>query len=201
MLAKVGAYGGNALRYALEKEKAKTVKVNNMPKDLDATSIWYLMKHHCQLHQQDRTVGRKLERFIVSFVISPSTEESKDFTMQDWANLQDESLEVIDSLGLTPKGFKAEVKTNFQGSMNVGGLHEDSKSGTLHLHLDCCRVDLEGNTNIVYCIIICSHLVFADISTIIVKFKLNCVFYGNETIADSIYQLLAVRCYTYEDLA
>lgn len=150
MLAKVGAYGGNALRYALEKEKAKTVKVNNMPEDLDVTSIWYLMKHHCQLHQQDRTVGRKLERFIVSFVISPSTEESKDFTMQDWANLQDESLEVIDSLGLTPKGFKAEVKTNFQGSMNVGGLHEDSKSGTLHLHLDCCRVDLEGNTNDVH---------------------------------------------------
>jgi len=34
--------------------------------------------------------------------------------------------------------------------MNVGGLHSDSKSGTLHLHMDCCRVDLDGNTNDVH---------------------------------------------------
>ena len=31
MLAKVVPYGGNAVRYALEKEKAKLVKVNHMP--------------------------------------------------------------------------------------------------------------------------------------------------------------------------
>ena len=49
MLAKVGAYGGNAVRYAMEKEKAKVVKVNHLPEGLDATSIWYRMKHHCQL--------------------------------------------------------------------------------------------------------------------------------------------------------
>ena len=150
MLAKVGAYGGNAVRYAMEKEKAKVVKVNHLPEGLDATSIWYRMKHHCQLHQQDRTVGRKLERFIVSFVLSPSKEESKDFTMQDWADLQNESLEVLDSVGLLSKGFTEEVKTNFHGSMNVGALHSDSKSGTLHLHVDCCRVDLDGSTNDVH---------------------------------------------------
>ena len=147
MLAKVGAYGGNAVRYAMEKEKAKVVKVNHLPEGLDATSIWYRMKHHCQLHQQDRTVGRKLERFMVSFVLSPSKEESKDFTMQDWADLQNESLEVLDSVGLLSKGFTEEVKTNFHGSMNVGALHSDSKSGTLHLHVDCCRVDLDGSTD------------------------------------------------------
>ena len=150
MLAKVGAYGGNAVRYAMEKEKAKVVKVNHLPEGLDATSIWCRMKHHCQLHQQDRTVGRKLERFMVSFVLSPSKEESKDFTMQDWADPQNESLEVLDSVGLLSKGFTEEVKTNFHGSMNVGALHSDSKSGTLHLHVDCCRVDLDGSTNDVH---------------------------------------------------
>jgi hypothetical protein len=150
MLTKVGAYGGNAVRYAMEKEKAKVVKVNHLPEGLDATSIWYRMKHHCQLHQQDRTVGRKLERFMMSFVLSPSKEESKDFTMQDWADLQNESLEVLDSVGLLSKGFTEEVKTNFHGSMNVGALHSDSKSGTLHLHVDCCRVDLDGSTNDVH---------------------------------------------------
>ena len=150
MLAKVVPYGGNAVRYALEKEKAKVVKVNHMPEGIDPTAIWYMMKHHCQLHQQDRTVGRNLERLMVQLVISPSKEEAANFTMNDWANLQDESLETMDSLGLIPKGMKKEVKTNFRNSMNVGGLHSDSKSGTLHLHMDCCRVDLEGNTNDVH---------------------------------------------------
>ncbi len=46
--------------------------------------------------------------------------------------------------------MEKEVKTNFRNSMNVGGLHSDSKSGTLHLNMDCCRVDLDGNTNDVH---------------------------------------------------
>ena len=150
MLAQVVPYGGNAVRYALEKEKAKVVKVNHMPEGISPTAIWYMMKHHCQLHQQDRTVGRALERLMVQFVISPSKEEAANFTMKEWADLQDESLETMDSLGLIPKGMEKEVKTNFRNSMNVGGLHSDSKSGTLHLHMDCCRVDLEGNTNDVH---------------------------------------------------
>ena len=150
MLASVVPYGGNAVRYALEKEKAKLVKVNHMPEGIDPTAIWYMMKHHCQLHQQDRTVGRSLERLMVQFVISPSKEEAENFTMNDWANLQDESLETLDAVGLIPMGMEKEVKTNFRNSMNVGGLHSDSKSGTLHLHMDCCRVDLEGNTNDVH---------------------------------------------------
>ena len=150
MLARVVPYGGNAVRYALEKEKAKVVKVNHMPEGIDPTAIWYMMKHHCQLHQQDRTVGRKLERFMTTFVISPSKEEAENFTMNDWEDLSDEALEVLDSIGLIPKGMKKEVKTNFRNSMSVSGLHSDSKSGTLHLHLDCCRVDLDGNTNDVH---------------------------------------------------
>ena len=87
---------------------------------------------------------------MTTFVISPSKEEAENFTMNDWANLSDEALEVLDSIGLIPKGMKKEVKTNFRNSMNVAGLHSDSKSGTLHLHLDCCRVDLDGNTNDVH---------------------------------------------------
>ena len=150
MLARVVPYGGNAVRYALEKEKAKVVKINHLPEGIDPTAIWYMMKHHCQLHQQDRTVGRKLERFMTTFVISPSKEEAKAFTMDDWANLGDEALETLDSVGLIPKGMEKEIKTNFRNSMNVAGLHSDAKSGTLHLHLDCCRVDLDGNTNDVH---------------------------------------------------
>ena len=150
MLARVVPYGGNAVRYALEKEKAKMVKVNHMPEGIDPTAIWYVMKHHCQLYQQDRTVGRKLERSLVSFVISPSKKEASNFQMKDWQNLHEETLETLDSVGLIPKGMDREIMTNFRNSMNVSGLHSDSKSRTLHLHMDCCRVDLDGNTNDVH---------------------------------------------------
>lgn len=150
MLAQVVPYGGNSVRYALEKAKAKMVKSNHLDGFLDPTEIWYRMKHHCQLHQDNRTVGRKLERYMVTFVLSPTVEESKNFTMADWAKLHDEALEVLDSVGLTPKGMEKEVKTNFTHSMNVSGLHSDSKSGILHLHIDCCRIDLDGNTNDVH---------------------------------------------------
>lgn len=150
ILANTIDYGSNALQYALDKENAKRVKVNHMPEGIEPTAIWYIMKHHCQLHQQDRTVGRKLERFMNTFVVSPSKEESANFTMDDWANLMDEALETMDSVGLIPKGMKKKVKTNFANSMSVGGLHSDSDSGTLHLHIDSCRVDLDGNTNDVH---------------------------------------------------
>ena len=123
MLASVVPYGGNAVRYALEKEKAKLVKVNHMTEGIEPTTIWYMMKHHCQLHQQDRTVGRGLERLMVQFVISPSKEEAANFTMKEWADLQDESLETMDSIEIIPEGMKKEVMTNFRNSMHVGGLH------------------------------------------------------------------------------
>ena len=45
ILARPVAYGGNAARYAMEKEDATVVKVNHMPDYLDATEIWYRMKH------------------------------------------------------------------------------------------------------------------------------------------------------------
>ena len=153
MLAKVVSYGGNSVRYATEKEKAQIVKVNHMPENLDATSIWYMMKHHCQLYEGDRVVGRKLERFMVTFVLSPSKEESENFTMNDWARVQHDALEALDSVDIVMENKKKKkkpqlpIKTNFKNSMNVGALHSDSKSGTLHLHIDCCRVDLNGKTN------------------------------------------------------
>ena len=76
MLAKVVPYGGNAVRYALEKEKAKLVKVNHMPEGIAPTAIWYMMKHHCQLHQHDRTVGRSLERCTYTWTVAVLTSKA-----------------------------------------------------------------------------------------------------------------------------
>lgn len=150
MLAKVVSYGGNSVRYALDKEKAKVVNINHLPENITATAIWHRMKHHCILWSSERTKGRPLENFMVAFVISPSKEESAKFSMDDWNKLQDEVLEVIDSIDLSHNKRKSAKSTNFRNSMNVAGLHLDSKSGITHLHIDCCRVDIDGKTNDVH---------------------------------------------------
>ncbi len=148
ILVKPAAYGGNAIRYATEKEKAEIIKINHMPQDITPIAMWHRMKMHCGMHKGQYTQGRPMSNFMVTFVISPNPEECQDWTRQDWDNLQKEVLQVLDSVDMCqfPKCKKCKP-TNFRNSMNVSALHHDSASGVLHLHLDCCRLDLDGHTN------------------------------------------------------
>ncbi len=148
ILVKPAAYGGNAIRYATEKEKAEIIKINHMPQDITPMAMWHRMKMHCDMFKGLHTHGRPMSNFMVTFVISPNPEECQGWTRQDWDDLQKEVLQVLDSVDMRqlPKCKKCKP-TNFKNSMNVSALHHDSASGVLHLHLDCCRLDLEGRTN------------------------------------------------------
>ncbi len=148
ILVKPAAYGGNAIRYATEKEKAEIIKINHMPQDITPIAMWHRMKMHCDMHKGQHTHGRPISNFMVTFVISPNPEECKGWTRQDWDDLQKEVLQVLDSVDMRqlPKCKKCKP-TNFRNSMNVSALHHDSASGVLHLHLDCCRLDMDGQTN------------------------------------------------------
>ena len=50
-------------------------------------------------------------------------------------------------------------KYNFANSQYIATLHRDSKSGVLHMHLDCNRIDMDGDLNDDY--LIGSRAVFA----------------------------------------
>lgn len=56
---------------------------------------------------------------MATFVISPSKQETANFTMDDWANLADEGLEALDSVGLLPKGMKEKVKDIFLNEAQI----------------------------------------------------------------------------------
>lgn len=148
ILVKPAAYGGNAIRYATEKEKAEIIKINHMPQDITPIAMWHRMKMHCDMYKGQHTHGRPMANFMVTFVISPNPKECKGWTRQDWDDLQKEVLQVLDGVDMRqlPKCKKCK-STNFRNSMNVSALHHDSVSGVLHLHLDCCRLDLDGHTN------------------------------------------------------
>ena len=122
MIAKAStiSHGANAIRYSVNKEKADIVKANLMPDDISPEAMY----------------------------VSPSEEESRGWTMDDWASLSNEFIRVFDSIDLSDKTKRASSKqTNLKGSQYIVVLHRDSKSGILHLHIDANRVDMDGKVN------------------------------------------------------
>ena len=148
ILAKSGNHGGNALRYAMEKEKAKVIKLNFLPEHITPIAIWERMKLHCMLHEAKHTHGRPIQDHMVSLVVSPNPKEVEGWTDRDWEELTTEVMHEIDSVDICdlPK-CKNCKPTNFSNSMSVAAQHNDSKSGVVHLHIDLCRLDMDGNTN------------------------------------------------------
>ncbi|BDW75580.1 hypothetical protein BFINE_13750 [Bacteroides finegoldii DSM 17565] len=85
---------------------------------------------------------------MIRIEISPSEEESRDWTMDDWERLSNEFIRVFDSIDLSGKTKRASSKqTNLKGSQYIVALHRDSKSGILHLHIDANHVDMDGKIN------------------------------------------------------
>ena len=80
--------------------------------------------------------------------ISPTKEESAGWTLDDWARLANEYIQVFDSIDLSKKAKRASAKsTNIRNSQYVVALHHDAKSGIPHLHIDVNRVDMDGKVN------------------------------------------------------
>ena len=148
ILVKASSYGGNAIRYAMEKERAEVITRNHLPEGLSATAIWSRMKLHCLQHRSEHTHGRPMQHFMVTFVISPSPDECRGWSSRDFAALAKEVIHEIDAVDISRlPGCRKCKSTNFENSMNVSALHRDSRSGILHLHLDVCRLDMDGRTN------------------------------------------------------
>lgn len=148
ILVKSGNYGGNALRYAMEKEKAKVIRLNFLPEHITPIAIWNRMKLHCMQHEDKHTLGRPIRDFMVSLVVSPDPKEVEGWTDKDYKELTEEVYHELDTVDISdiPKCKKCKP-TNFRNSMSVSAQHNDSRSGVIHLHLDICRLDMDGNTN------------------------------------------------------
>lgn len=150
MIAKAAtiSHGGNAVRYSVNKDKAEIVKVNFLPDDISAEAMYQRMV----LKQKEfvRTInrGRPLRRNVIRMEISPTKEESKGWTLDDWVRLANEYIQVFDSIDLSKKTKRASAKsTNVKNSQYVVALHHDAKSGIPHLHIDVNRVDMDGKVN------------------------------------------------------
>lgn len=150
MIAKAStiSHGANAIRYSVNKEKADIVKSNLLPDNISPEAMYGRMMLIQKMFAEKINKGRPLGRNVIRIEISPSEEESQNWTMDDWVHLADEFIRVFDSIDLSQKTKRASSKqTNLKGSQYIAALHRDSKSGILHLHIDVNRVDMDGRIN------------------------------------------------------
>ena len=142
------AHGAAAIDYSMGKDKAQIVKINDLPDNIEPLAMWSRMMQLQHYFMKDKGNRKPIERKALRFEISPTIEESKGWTMQDWLRLAEEFIDVLDSIDYRPKNKDVKLKhTNIKNSQYVVSLHFDSKSGIPHLHIVVNRVDNMGNTN------------------------------------------------------
>lgn len=142
------AHGATAIDYSMSKDKAQIVKVNDLPDNIEPLAMWSRMMQLQHYFMKDKGNRKPIERKALRFEVSPTIEESKGWTMQDWLRLAEEFIAVLDSIDYRPKNKDVKLKnTNIKNSQYVVSLHFDSKSGIPHLHIVANRIDNMGNTN------------------------------------------------------
>lgn len=148
MIAKARAisHGANSMRYVVNKDKSDIIKLNMLPDNVAAESLWSRMLLH-----QAKFIGNRpkpIKNNMIRIEVSPTISETKGWTNSDWEELADDFIREFDSIDLSKQMKRTKDKhTNLSNSQYVVSLHRDSKSGILHLHIDANRIDNDGNIN------------------------------------------------------
>ena len=146
--AKVISHGANAIRYSVDKYKAEIVKTNLLPDDISPTAMWARMLALQKKFEDRLNRYHPLKRNMIRIEVSPTSEETQGWTMEDWQRLADDFIREFDAVDLSAKSKRKSAKaTNLKDSQYVVALHRDSRSGIMHLHIDANRIDIRGNVN------------------------------------------------------
>jgi len=155
MIAKATAiqHGQAMTNYATKNNRADIIGTNHLSEGLPPMGMWDEMVLHQAMFKQ-KYARKPIELASIRFEISPSMEEARNWTRDDWSKFLQEFIREIDSISEVShigkrKGKEAsKVKpTNIANSQYFAALHHDSKSGIPHLHLVVNRIDMNGNLN------------------------------------------------------
>lgn len=155
MIAKATAiqHGQAMTNYATKNNRADIVKTNHLSEGLPPMGMWDEMVLHQSMFKQ-RYAKKPIELTSIRFEISPSEEEARNWTTEDWQRCLDEFIHEIDAISRVDHIGKRKGKTatsvrptNIANSQYFAAIHRDSKSGIPHLHLVVNRIDMDGNLN------------------------------------------------------
>lgn len=147
MYADCISHGSVLAEYDSRDDTATLIKTWGMPSDITSKSMYERMMNHIAATSYIRPPNhKKLMDTIIRIEVSPTPEETEGWTENDWAQLADRVLLVMDDAKLK-RNYRNFRKTNLRDTMGAVYLHKDSKSGILHLHFFMCRADSYGHVN------------------------------------------------------
>ena len=127
--AKVISHGANAIRYSVDKDKAEIVKTNLLPDDISPMAMWARMLALQKKFEDKLNRYHPLKRNMIRIEVSPTSEETRGWTMEDWQRLANDFIREFDAVDLSAKSKRKSTKaTNLKDSQYVVALHRDSKT-------------------------------------------------------------------------
>ena len=147
MIAKARSisHGSAMTNYATKHNRADIVLTRNLDEGLTPLAMWGAME---TIHQkyEPNFKRRPVKNPTLRLEVSPSLEETKGWTLNDWYEY---ALQFLNKLqrGVQAKDGKkkGKGKFNLDRAQIFACLHFDAKSGIPHLHILINRIDLDGN--------------------------------------------------------
>ena len=143
--AKPISHGSAMTNYATKHNRADIVLTRNLDEGLTPLAMWGAME---TIHQKYEPKFRRkpVTKPTLRMEVSPSLEETKGWTLNDWYDYAQRFLEEFKKEVQTKDGKKKGAgKFNLDRVQIFACLHFDAKSGIPHLHILINRIDLDGN--------------------------------------------------------
>ena len=151
--AKPIQHGQAMTNYATKNNRADIVKINHLSEGLPPMGMWDEMVLHQAMFKQ-KYAKKPINLTSIRFELSPSMDEAKGWTIEDWQRVLGEFIKELDSISevkhigkIKGRNFSKVKPTNIANSQYFAALHHDAKSGIPHLHLVVNRIDMDGNLN------------------------------------------------------
>ena len=147
MIAKARSisHGAAMTNYATKHNRADIVLTRNFDEGLTPLAMWGAME---TIHQKYEPKFRRkpVKNPTLRLEVSPSLEETKGWTLNDWYAYALQILEKLQKDVQAKEGKKkGKGKFNLDRAQIFACLHFDAKSGIPHLHVLINRIDLDGN--------------------------------------------------------
>jgi hypothetical protein len=143
--AKPIAHGAAMTNYATKHNRADIVLTRNLDEGFTPLAMWGAME---TIHQKYAPKFRRkpFKKPTLRLEVSPSLEETKGWTLNDWYQYALRFLAEFKKVAQTKDGKKkGSGKFNLDRAQIFACLHFDAKSGIPHLHIIINRIDLDGN--------------------------------------------------------
>jgi len=139
------AHGAAMTDYCTRNNRAQIVYTKNLSEGLPPLGMWNEMQVNMAKYAQ-KFSKKPVKKPILRFEVSPSLEESKGWTYDDWKRFAVRFLnELSKASQRTSKNGKKKYGIDLSRAQIFACLHYDSKSGIPHLHILINRIDLDGN--------------------------------------------------------